>query len=106
MSYDRIRDVKMIKKGKFILISSGAYSDYGVIIIARTLIDIDIPALEKEYKKLNLKSMYRFVNWLIFEKNVIEEVDYIEIHLGDYDEFKPTIDDDPGYRYLIYPDRD
>ena len=82
----------LIKKDTVIAITCGVYSDYEMLTICKALQNFDIAELSEEYKKDNgSKSFFNFVKWLIVDKRMCDEFDYLELHIGDYRDIDPTI---------------
>lgn len=91
--------IEHIKVGETFTISDGEYSDYGVIALCRAKQEIDIDSLIQEYLSINPEQIpdyyfeyYKFVKWLLVDKNVAEEIPYRELHLGGYGKAEPKID--------------
>lgn len=83
------------KKGEYILLTEGEYSDYGINAFGIVIKDFDMNEIEKEYfiKYPEDKEEYngneeRVVNFLINEKKVIKELNKRELHLGAYGNIK------------------
>lgn len=79
-----------IPAGTEFRVTSGEYSDFGVIASYRALVEIDTEKVQEEYLKANPKARenysfnpYEFVNWL--EKtDLVEPIDQWEWHVGNY----------------------
>lgn len=83
--------VKVIPKGAIFTITTGEYSDYETWAVCRALKEIDVDAIQEEYlaEHPGERKEYRFkeeraISWLINEKNYAEEMNFFELHLGDY----------------------
>lgn len=86
-----MKEQNLILKDQLIILSEGAYSDYGVITIGKAIEDIDIKTLTNEYLEIHpeQKEEYhfsedKFVKWLVIDKGLIEELPYVEWHVADY----------------------
>lgn len=85
-----------IPKNRTFIISSGCYSNYDVQTICVAKQDIDVNSLksefdvlwEKEYQQREDEWRYNkftiFIHFLINQKNVVDELEYSEFHIGDY----------------------
>lgn len=98
------------KKGELIALSEGSYSDYCVESLSRAMVDFDASKILHEWAKENAEreqSTFKsgefnykqkeggmsFVEWL--NKNgYTEDVEYRELHIGDYYYTKLTNYDD------------
>lgn len=85
---------KIVKKGQIMVLTSGDYSDYGINAIFKALEDFDLDAEVQEYYKQETEVQFDrnrrktgidFPAWLV-KWRVAEEVDFLEIHTGDYGE--------------------
>lgn len=81
----------IILKDTIFLLTRGEYSDYDAITLCKASIDIDIMALRGEYMALHPEQnydykfdVYQFVKWIIVDKEICQELDYQEWHLGSY----------------------
>lgn len=84
--------MRTLKAGEVVVVSSGAYSDYGIHGIYRLTQDIDPdglceqwleihPDLRKEYEF----DEYDFIAWVLKEHGeAFEQIEAVEWHLGDY----------------------
>ena len=101
----------MIKKNELFIFSSGEYSDYEVFTVCRALKNIDVDKMKDEYLKLySLEdygfSEYRFMNWIINVKHLVEELDFKEWFLGTFNncdsmnlkKWDRSYRQDPGWR--------
>lgn len=86
--------------GSVLVMTTGEYSDFGVVGILVTMQECDLPALAKEYA--NGKPSYEpagmpnnFPAWLI-SKGYAMPVDHSEVHLGDYGRWGDEFDVVPG----------
>lgn len=82
---------KIIPEGMLFTITAGEYSDYETITLCRAQKEIDVSALQEEYLLLNedqrgdLKfNTFAMINWLINHTDYVEELDFSEMHTGDY----------------------
>jgi hypothetical protein len=80
-----------VKKGQQLLLTEGEYSDYSVIGIFTAKEDLNTKELKAEYLKSYPKQdqpyrsdHHKFVNWLCNTKNLVDEVDFRELHIGSY----------------------
>ena len=88
--------LKIIPKGTLILVTQGAYSDYGIDGFYRAEKDIDIPGLLKEYLLAHPEQEgdYAFLasGFLTYlyarDPALLEEISFAELHLGDYSNVK------------------
>lgn len=92
----------IIQAGQLVLLSSGEYSDYGVLAIAKSLKDFDTNEETINFlEELKIHSghdhdiEFRFMAWL-HKKGFIEDVPYREVHLGSYGRIE--IDEFENYR--------
>jgi len=73
-----------------ISITSGEYSDFGLLGIFRTKIKFNPDEVMKEFLKLNLTegggfyTFAKFLKWITVDKKYVEEIQHINWHLGDY----------------------
>jgi hypothetical protein len=79
----------VIPAGTLITLSTGEYSDYEVLALGRTVTELDDEALREEYLTLYPEQrtkydfrVFQFVKWLMVDKRVLQEVDYVEWFLG------------------------
>lgn len=84
-----------VSKGEILMVTTGEYSDYGVQSLVVALADFDINELREEYlsefpdqTERYSADFYKFNNWLVNEKKIVEEVKHREWHLGDYSSFE------------------
>ena len=83
----------IIPVGSMFLLSSGQYSNYGIDVLCRSLVDVDVDAVRLEYlkvypgqaKEYGFKNS-AFINWFINEKKMAEEVDCWELRTSAYDD--------------------
>ena len=95
--------VKIIPKGAVFSVTAGVYSGYYTLALCKALTEIDIKAMQEEYlserpeqnKKHRLKER-EVIAWIVNEKRYAEEIDFCELHLGDYStaDFMLSIDSD------------
>ena len=73
----------MIKKDTLILLTYGAYSEYGIEELCRVMLDTDIVTLHTEYMTLypDQFNHYQFIEWLK-SAGIIEPVKCYELWLG------------------------
>ena len=73
-----------IEAGELFILTSGEYSDYGVVALLRAIVQIDLGLLMDEYAKVITKDVtgYDLVRWLAIDKKVAEELPYAEARLG------------------------
>jgi hypothetical protein len=91
MGYSRKEnEMDIIKKGKYFIASSGAYSDYSIVGLFFAQKDIAALALRDIYleeypteKRDYAFSDGHFMKWLT-DGGYCEEVGYMELHLSDY----------------------
>lgn len=83
-------EVRPIPKGMLFTVTAGVYSDYGVMGVFRAVADIDVAALVNEYlsemprqRKRHQFNEREFLAWL-YRRGVLEAVQCMELHLGDY----------------------
>lgn len=77
---------RILKKGSLVMPTYGEYSDYQVHSICRVTCDFDIDEVAEEYKRVHPEqwSKYgfyqhdKFIDWVITEKQLLEELDYFE----------------------------
>ena len=96
-----------IPAGTEFRVTSGEYSDFGVIASYRAVVEIDTEKVQEEYLKANPKarenysfSPYDFVNWL--EKtDLVEPIDQWEWHVGSYGTISTYVsqDDRTGWEW-------
>lgn len=78
----------MISANKIIMFTCGEYSDYSVTGIARAVVDFDIEQCGEVFKAEVGKG--NFAEWLT-GRGLIEEIEYIEAHTGDYGPFNLSV---------------
>lgn len=81
-----IRQVTVIPAGTYLVITDGECSEYQVLMLCRTLQDIDMKALRAEFRPEKYSKehgSYAFAKWLAVDKKVVEEIDYREWNLDD-----------------------
>lgn len=82
--------MRIIKAGEFVMLSSGAYSDYGIHGLYRATADIDPDKLVAEWLGANpdQKEQYSFREDAFvsdaYKRGLLEAMDAVEWHLGDY----------------------
>lgn len=86
-----------IEKGETVLLSTGEYSDYSVKALCLALETFNTEDVIKEYLAINpdetdrySADFFKFINWLVNERKVLEEIKHREWHLGDYSSFEET----------------
>ena len=91
---------RIIRKDTLFLMTSGDYSSYSIHGLCRAMQDIDLAVLEQEYlechPELNrpfLADEYRFMKWVIVDKQLAEELEYQELALDRYDSLHSTLHD-------------
>ena len=85
-------DIRTIKKGTTITISTGTYSSYGVRGVFLALKDIQPEDYEKfEVKAVTEDALEKSIARMVY-LGYIKRLDTVEQHLGDYyDEYYPSI---------------
>lgn len=84
----------IIQAGTVCLFSNGSYSDYNNIALARARTTLKMETLLEDFLNENparrdeiyTASHYEFFQWLLI-REYFEEIDFREIHTGDYGEF-------------------
>ena len=82
-----------IEAGELFILTSGEYSDYGVVGLFRALADIDLGPLMDEYAKAIAEAVAAhdtkhrpgedgLIRWLTTDKKVAEELPYSEARMG------------------------
>jgi len=81
--------IKAIPARTIFTITSGEYSDYTTLTTCKSLKDINIKDLQKEYFAIHQKQKEdyefnesQFIVWLVNEKHYAEEIGFMELHLG------------------------
>lgn len=94
----------IIKKGQMITFAEGEYSDYCVNALVVAVKEFDVKEKQSEWEAEHTElseCQYRrrpiklvkgtgFLPWLV-SQGFVEDVDYIEIHTGSYDESDITV---------------
>ena len=83
----------IIPKNTLVLITSGVYSDYTLMTIAKAKREIDIYALRDEWIALHPEqaktysfSRFKFLDWICNNKKLFKELSYMEFHLTSYED--------------------
>ena len=90
-----------IKKGDFIILSSGEYSDYGIMAFAEAQMDFDPKDLVPKFKAEvppRWKDSWEesaFGDWLI-NNGYLKKLRYKELYVGDYGKIETEVKDDEG----------
>ena len=76
-----------VKENDIIIFSSGNYSSYSIDIVCKAKINFNIQKIKKEYlllfpelKNERYLNTEKFINWILINKNVMEEINPIEYH--------------------------
>lgn len=84
-------------RGSVIVLTSGAYSNFGIDGLIVAAVDLDFSALAKQYVSKGdsgeSKDYYGFTAWLI-SSGYAMPVEHSQVHLGDYefsDDFIPEV---------------
>jgi len=93
--------MRTIKKGQHITFAEGEYSDYCVEALVVSIVEFDLDELKSEWESEHTSdketpNLFKnrderrvtgtaFLPWLV-SKGLVEDVDYIEIHVGSYGE--------------------
>ena len=87
-----MKKLRSYKKGEFIVMTEGSYSEYGLALFGRVLKDFD--ANELVGKWLRMYPSHRrsgrficgkFIRWIVVDLKLVEELPMLEWYLGDYD---------------------
>jgi len=100
----------IIKKGQLVMMSTGSYSDYSVDAVFKVTADFSPDEVVKEFLAIpkpkdsyNHETMWQFLNWIVNEKKVFEEVKTTEWHYADWGD-SIDVDLSPlGATYIQYP---
>lgn len=80
------------KKGEVVLVSSGEYSDYGIIALCEAVNDFDATELAAIFKAKTPEKKYfdqsDFGDWLI-ESGHLRKMKFAELYVGSYSEIEP-----------------
>ena len=78
--------MEIVEKGELLVLTTGEYSDYELIMICRARQDIDLKSLAEEYRQIRKAqdppswwtAQNGFAKWIIVDKNLADEVPYRE----------------------------
>lgn len=82
-----MRMMTPVKAGELLTLSSGEYSDYHVLTVARALDNFDPTKVARQFELEageDVDPHYGFIAMLV-EQGLIEELNYREVHVGCYD---------------------
>lgn len=89
-----ILKTEKVQAGQALLVTSGEYSDFGIVALCKALRDFDVIPLIAEYKAMNPKETHfnysEFGDWLI-EKAYVEKLPYAELYMGSYGDVDPKV---------------
>ena len=88
-----------IKKGTMLVISTGEYSNFTIHTLCKALQDIDTEVVKQEYLLVHPEegveyhaNFYRFMKWIIVDKQLVEEIVYGEWYVGSYSTLESTFE--------------
>ena len=92
-----ITSTASVRAGDLVLVTSGEYSDFGVIALCRAVIDFDAKALVPVFREGREDDSYdnsEFGDWLI-KSGRLEKVSFRELYVGAY-HAEPSIAEEPA----------